>query len=138
MIALDTNVLVRLLVKDDPDQFAIAVALLERATEADEPCLLSDAVLCETAWVLTSQYGAGRAEIVAAMSELASDDRYALSDAEILTEALRAFEDGRADFSECLIAASARRRGARTTYTFGRKLKNHEGFTLLGATQRLA
>lgn len=131
MIALDTNVLVRLLVGDDADQFAKAVAVLERATDAEEPCLLSDAVLCETAWVLASRYGAGHAEILAAMSELAADGRYAFDDPEALTETLRAFEDGRADFSDYLIGASARRRGARTTYTFDRKLEKDEGFTCL-------
>ena len=124
MIALDTNVLVRLLVKDDPDQFAQAVAVLERAAEAEEPCFLSGAVLCETAWVLASRYGAGRAEILSAMAELAGDGRYAFDDADALAEALRAFENGRADFSDYLIGASARRRGARTTYSFDRKLED--------------
>jgi predicted nucleic-acid-binding protein len=131
VIALDTNVLVRLLVQDDPDQFAKALAVLERATETEEPCFVSDAVFCETAWVLASRYGAGRTEILAAMSELAADGRYAFDHPEALTEALQAFEDGRADFSHYLIGASARRRGARTMYTFDRKLVNHEGFTFL-------
>lgn len=131
MIALDTNVLVRLLVKDDPDQFAKALAVLERATDTEEPCFISDAVLCETAWVLASRYGAGRAEILAAMSELVADGRCAFDAPEALTETLQAFEDGRADFSDYLIGASARRRGVRTTYTFDRKLEKDEGFTLL-------
>jgi predicted nucleic-acid-binding protein len=131
VIALDTNVLVRLLVEDDPDQFAKAVAVLERAAETEEPCFLADAVLCETAWVLASRYGAGRAEILAAMSELAGDGRYAFDDPDALAEALRAFEDGRADFSDYLIGASARRRGARTTYTFDRKLEKDRGSTYL-------
>jgi predicted nucleic-acid-binding protein len=131
VIALDTNVLVRLLVEDDADRFTKATAVLERAADAEEPCFISDGVLCETAWVLASRYGAGRVEILAAMSELAGDGRYAFHDAEALAQALRAFEDGRAGFSDCLIGASARRRGVRTTYTFDRKLENHEGFTLL-------
>lgn len=131
MIALDTNVLVRLLVEDDADQFTKATAVLERAADAEEPCFISDAVLCETAWVLASRYGAGRAEILAAMSELVADGRYAFDAPQALTEALRAFEDGRADFSDYLIGTSARRRGARTTYTFDRKLEKDEGFTLL-------
>lgn len=131
MIALDANVLVRLLVQDDPDQFARALAVLERASESEESCFLSDGVLCETAWVLASQYRAGRAEILVALSELVGDRRYTFQDPEALAEALRAFEDGRADFSDYLIGAAARRRGARTTYTFDRKLKNGDGFTLL-------
>lgn len=131
MIAFDTNVLVRLLVKDDPDQFATALALLDRATEAEEPCYLSDAVLCETVWVLDSQYDASRSDILAAMTELAADGRYAFDDAEAVSQALRAFEDGPADFPDYLIGARAQGRGARTTYTFDRKLRDREGFSYL-------
>lgn len=131
MIALDANVLVRLLVQDDRDQFAEALAVLERAAEAEERCFLSDAVLCETVWVLTSRYGAGRPEILAAMSELVSDSRYVFHDSGALAEALRAFENGRAGFADYLIGAAARSRGARTTYTFDRKLETDEGFTCL-------
>jgi predicted nucleic-acid-binding protein len=131
VIAFDTNVLIRLLVKDDPDQFATATALLERASEAEERCYLSDAVLCETAWVLASLYGASRSEILAALSTIAAEGRYAFDDPEGLADALRAYEAGRADFSDYLIGERAQRRGARTTYTFDGKLRNREGFTCL-------
>lgn len=129
MIAFDTNVLVRLLVKDDPEQFATALSLLERAVEAEEVCYLSDGVLCETVWVLDSQYGASRADILAAMSEVLADPRYGFDDEEGVRQALRAFEEGRADFSDHLIGERARRKGARTTYSFDKKLKNQQGFT---------
>lgn len=131
MIAFDTNVLVRLLVKDDPDQFATALALLEGATEAEEPCYLSDAVLCETVWVLASQYDASRSDILAAMTEIVADGRYAFDSAKAVRQALRAFEHGRADFSDYLIGVRAQRKGARTTYTFDKKLKNREWFSYL-------
>lgn len=131
MIALDTNVLVRLLVKDDPDQFAIAVAVIEAAGETDEACCLSDAVLCETAWVLASEYGARRADILAALTKIASERRYAVDDPEGLAEALRAYADGRADFADYLIGVRAQRKGARTIYTFDRRLRNRGGFTCL-------
>jgi predicted nucleic-acid-binding protein len=131
VIAFDTNVLVRLLVRDDPDQFATAASLLEQATEREEPCYLSDAVLCETAWVLISHYRADRSDVLAALSELVADGRYVFGDAQAVTEALRAYEEGRADFSDYLIGARARREGARTTYTFDGKLENREGFTYL-------
>lgn len=131
MIAFDTNVLVRLLVEDDPEQFAAATAVLERAAEAGERCYLADAVLCETEWVLTSLYRAGRDDILATLAALVADSRYTFDDAEALGEAIRAYETGGAEFSDHLIGARARRRGARTTYTFDRKLKNREGFTCL-------
>jgi predicted nucleic-acid-binding protein len=124
--------LVRLLVQDDAKQFAAANTLLARAVEAGERCYLADPVLCETEWVLTSLYEASRADVLAALSELAADARYTFNDAEALTEAIRAYEAGGADFSDHLIGSRARRQGARTTYTFDRNLKNREGFTYLG------
>lgn len=129
MIAFDTNVLVRLLVQDDPEQFAIAGALLEEVSERDERCYLSDAVLCEMAWVLASEYGARRADILAALSQVAAEPRYVLDDPDGVADALRSYEVGSADFADYLIGARARRRGARTTCTFDRKLGRSAGFS---------
>lgn len=129
MIAFDTNVLVRLLVDDDPDQFAVAASLLERAAEAEDACYLSDAVLCETAWVLTSRYGASRGDVLAALNEIVADGRYVFDDVAVVAEAIRACEVARAGFSDYLIGARARRAGARTTYTFDLRLRNDTGFT---------
>jgi predicted nucleic-acid-binding protein len=132
VIAVDTNVLVRLLVRDDPQQFAIATSVLEQAAENDERCYLPDAVLCETAWVLATSYGATRSDILAALTRIAAEPRYVLDDPEGLAEALRAYERGGGDFSDYLIAERATRKGARCTHTFDRKLRNRTGFTWLG------
>jgi predicted nucleic-acid-binding protein len=131
VIAFDTNVLVRLLVRDDPEQFAAAAAILEAAGESGESCYLADPVLCETEWVLTSSYGARRADVLAALAEIAADGRYVFDDPDAVAEALRAYAEGRADFSDYLIGTRSRAKGARTTYTFDGKLKNREGFTHL-------
>ncbi len=58
-VTADTDVLVRFLVADDPDQAAAAAALLERA----EAVVLTVPVLCELTWVLRSVYGIARADI---------------------------------------------------------------------------
>jgi len=47
VIALDTNILIRLLVRDDPGQTALAERLLQEAADAGEQCFISDPVLCE-------------------------------------------------------------------------------------------
>lgn len=132
MIAFDTNVLVRLLVRDDPDQFGAAAARLDEARDADEACYLSDIVLCETVWVLTSRYGAARSDIQEALTRIVEDPRYVLDDPEGLVEALAAFRSGAAELSDFLISIRAKRRGARTTYTFDRKLRNDAGCTVIG------
>ena len=128
MIAFDTNVLVRLLVQDHAEQFASASELL---LELDEPYYLSDVVLCETAWVLASRYGATRADIENAMSQIVEDPRFLLDDPDGISETLASFRKGKADFSDYLIAARARRKGTRTTYTFDRELSHNDGCTLI-------
>lgn len=128
MIAFDTNVLVRLLVKDDPKQFAAAS---RRLLEADGPCYLSDAVLCEAAWVLRSRYGASRSDLLIAMSQIVEDPKFLVDEPSGILQALAVFKEGKADFSDYLIAARARQRGAITIYTFDRKLAKSDGCTLL-------
>ncbi|HEV7518400.1 MAG TPA: type II toxin-antitoxin system VapC family toxin [Thermoanaerobaculia bacterium] len=132
MIAVDTNIIVRLIVDDDPEQGARVRRLLEAAAEAGESCLVSDPVLCELAWVLSSQYRAGRAEIVAAVQSLLARALFIFEDRTALLQAFEAYQGGRADFSDYLIGAKAQAHGARTTWIFDRGLRNQPGFSMLG------
>lgn len=131
MIALDTNILIRLLVRDDPGQTALAERLLQEAADAGEHCFISDPVLCEVEWVLESSYKARRGDVLAAMQGLFAEDLFLFEDREILRQVIARYQEGRADFSDCLIGAKARARGARTTYTFERMLTQEQGFTRL-------
>ncbi|MDP9122243.1 MAG: type II toxin-antitoxin system VapC family toxin [Acidobacteriota bacterium] len=128
MIALDTNVLVRLLVADEPRQHAQAEQLLVDSMEAGEACFLSDPVLCELAWVLESCYDASRADILAALRDLLSRDLVVFSDRAVIREAVERYRHGKAGFADYLIGALGRIQGARATYTFDRSLLNQEGF----------
>ena len=65
-VAIDTNVLVRLLVRDNEAQYAAAQRLVDRAAAADEPVLIVLGVLLETEWVLRSRYKLDKASIAAA------------------------------------------------------------------------
>lgn len=131
MIAFDTNVLIRLLVQDDPRQGAVAERILASALEAGEACFLSDAVLCEVEWVLESCYSATRADVLAAFQDLLARKIFLFTDRAVLRRALDAYQAGRADFSDYLIGARAQARGAATTYTFDRGLRGQAGFTFL-------
>lgn len=131
MIALDTNILIRLLTMDDPDQTALAEGLLQKAADAEESCFISDPVLCDMEWVLESSYRAKRGDVLAAMQELLGGDLFVFEDREVLRQAIVTYQESKADFSDCLIGAKARARGARTTYTFERVLAQEQGFTRL-------
>lgn len=132
MIALDTNVLVRTLVADDPRQTALAERLLRESAEKGETCFISDPVLCETEWVLDRHYRVPRAEILATFRSLVSrQDLFAFEDPSALGKALDAYQRGKADFSDFLIGAKAEALGARITFTFDRALARQKGFTIL-------
>ena len=70
MRALDTNVLVRYLVNDDPAQAAVADRVLDDCRRKREPVFLSILVLCETVWVLASSFGQSKSEIVAVLERI--------------------------------------------------------------------
>jgi predicted nucleic-acid-binding protein len=132
MIALDTNVLIRVLIADDPKQTALSERLLREAAEAGEPCFISDPVLCETEWVLDSYYRVPRSGIAAALeSLLARKSLFVFEDVDIFRKALDAYQHGKAEFSDFLIGAKAETQGARTTFTFDRVLARQQGFSIL-------
>lgn len=101
MIALDTNVVVRLLVNDDPGQTRRARKLLESRT-----ALLVPTVLLETEWVLRGAYDIGRPAIAASLRKLVGLPSIALGNAEAVAHALEWFEAG-LDFADALHLALA-------------------------------
>lgn len=130
MIAFDTNVLLRLLLDDDPPQARKAQALLEQTISKSDKVLLPDIVLCEVEWVLSSVYKVPRAEIIETLRHLLEADEFAFLNRSAVSEALNAYGDGSADFSDYLIGATAAKAGAATTYTFDRALRRTTGFSL--------
>lgn len=132
MIALDTNVVVRLIVSDEPRQTAVAERLLREALERGETCFISDPVLCETAWVLDRSYKVPRGKILEALRNLSlRKSIFSFENPEVLGKALDDYHQGKADFSDFLIGAKAQALGARTTFTFDQVLSRHQGYSLL-------
>lgn len=131
MIAIDTNLLVRHLTQDDPAQAAKVTRLLAEAAGRAELILLTDIVLCETAWVLTRFYGVRRADLLTAFERVMADAQFAFQHRPEVQAALRACRMGKGPFADHLIAALARTAGGRTTYTFEKGLEPAAGFTRL-------
>jgi predicted nucleic-acid-binding protein len=128
MLGVDTNVLVRFLVRDDETQFEKARRLIKREVAAGRQVFVSQLVLLETEWVLRSRYGLPKHSIVEAISGLldASDVRF--EDEPAVEEALFIWKDATADFADCLIGAQNRRLGCRATATFDTKASRLPGF----------
>ncbi len=128
MIGLDTNVLVRYFVADDPAQSARAARFIESRCTMDDPGFVDRVALCELVWVLSSGYGYGRAEIARVLDALLASRDIVLEDHEAVRGAARAFERGAADFADALIGLVNRARGCAATATFDRKAARLAGF----------
>ena len=128
MLGIDTNVLVRFLVRDEEAQFEKARKQINREVAAGSTVLVNQLVLLETEWVLRSRYSLAKNLIIQAISGLlnASDVRF--EDEPAVEEALFIWKDSAADFADCLIGAKNRRLGCRATATFDMKASKLPGF----------
>jgi predicted nucleic-acid-binding protein len=125
---LDTNVLVRFLVRDDEEQHERVVSLLRRGADAGETFFIGDVVLAEVVWVLASRYRVGRDELAAVVRKLAEVEELHFESNDRVVRALHAFRSGRGGFADYLIAERARDAGCDVVYTFDRALLTGEGF----------
>ena len=131
MIALDTNVLLRILLNDDPKQSRLAQAVVARAAGLGEAVLLPDVVLCEVEWVLSSTFRLPRARVAETFRRLLEGTEFTFANRAAVGAAVASYEHGKADFSDYLIGATAAAAGASTTFTFDRELHKSDDFTLL-------
>ncbi|HWZ42541.1 MAG TPA: type II toxin-antitoxin system VapC family toxin [Candidatus Saccharimonadales bacterium] len=114
MGAVDTNVLVRLLVADDPAQTGRATAFLE----ARRPLWVSTVVLVETVWVLTTVYHWSKAQIMAMLKMAANSRDFTFQAVQTVNAALELYASCKADFSDCLALELARAEGHLPFATF--------------------
>lgn len=128
MIALDTNVLVRFLVEDDPDQGARAKGLVSSAVARGEALHVSRIVLCELVWVLTAAYGFGRERVARIVDSLLHARELDFADVDACLMALRRYRAGRGDLADYLILADARGQGCEAVATFDAAVLDEEGF----------
>ena len=104
MIAVDTNVLLRYLLRDDKGQAERSRRVFERA----ERILITDVVLVETMWTLAgSRYGAAKADLIAVVDNLLQEPNVRFEDDEVIWISLQAFRGTDVDFADALIVHKA-------------------------------
>jgi predicted nucleic-acid-binding protein len=108
MISFDTNYLIRHLVRDDPGQCDIVEHELNEQLREGRSVFLCDPVLCETAWVLGTAYGADRNDIYSAILACVNDPAFCFEDQERTRKALNRYRIGKADFPDYLIEEISR------------------------------
>lgn len=118
MLGLDTNVLVRFLVRDDELQFTRAQNRIKREVAAGGRVFVSLMVLLETEWVLRSRYALTKAELLGTFSTLLEARELEIEDEHALEETLVTWKSANVEFADCLIGARNRRLGCRVTVTF--------------------
>ncbi len=130
MIGLDTNVLVRYLMQDDPRQAEKASRLIESLTP-ESPGFVTVVALVELVWVLSSCYDLTREQIAQALDALLRTKEIVLDRADQVAQALRTFRASAADFADCLIERTAAAAGCEQTMTFDTGAAKRAGMTLI-------
>lgn len=128
MVGLDTNVLVRFLVRDDEPQFVRARRLIQQGAARGESVLISLLVLLETEWVLRSRYALAKSEIAAALSALLETSELLFEDEASVEQALYLWKESSAQFADCLIGARHWALECRATASFDAKALRLPGF----------
>lgn len=131
MLGIDTNVLLRFLLRDDEAQFEKARKLIKRELGAGESVFVSLLVLLQSEWVLRSRYGLRKTEIIDAISALLDATEVRFEDEPVIEEAMFIWKDVATGFADCLIGARNRRLGCRATATFDAKAVKLPGFMAL-------
>jgi len=127
--AVDTKVLVRLLIANDPRQHDAARAFFGSRLSALSPGFLSLVVIAETAWVLRSRYGFTLGEVRATLLGVIDSEQVVVERPGIMRAALSHTTADGADWPIHLLGQEA---GCRSTVTFDRRFARHPGVELLG------
>lgn len=122
MRAVDTNLLVRLVVRDDADQVNAAESFVSKGA------WVSHLVLAETIWVLEAVYDRSPAQIASAIERLLNHTDLTLQEADVVALALEHFRSHPSlGFSDCLVLEIARKAGHLPLGTFDRSLAKLDG-----------
>ena len=122
MRAVDTNVLVRLITRDDVKQVAAAESFVAAGA------WVGHVVLAETTWVLDAVYNLGPAAIATAVEMLLNHRHLTIADADVVTTALDQYRRSpRLTFSDCLVLETARKAGHLPVGTLDRQFAKLDG-----------
>ncbi len=132
MVGIDTNILVRYLVQDDPAQGKRASDFIEKTCTRENPGFINHIVLCELSWVLESVYSYEKETLIEVLEKILIVGQFEIENKDNVWAALHDYKNSKADFSDCLIARKNRFHGCEKTVTFDKGLKNLEGVLLLG------
>jgi predicted nucleic-acid-binding protein len=130
MIGLDTNVLVRYIMQDDPKQSPKATKIVE-SLEGIGSGYVTLVSIVELVWVLSASFELTRSQVAQALDGIIRTKQLQVESADQVIRALRVFKVGKSDFADCLIERSANSAGCEKTLTFDVNASRHAGMTLI-------
>ena len=131
MIGLDTNVLVRFLLRDDLIQAEQARAAIEDAVADGTTLFVSLLTIMETEWVLRSCAKLDKKKVITTFRTLLEARDLQIEQEGALEEALFLYEGGKADFADCLMTSQYCRLGCSAMFTFDQNAAKLSGVILL-------
>jgi predicted nucleic-acid-binding protein len=117
VIGLDTNVLVRYVMQDDPRQSPRATRFID-SLNPEAPGFVSLVVLVELVWVLKSNYGLDRSQVATVLETMLRGKELVIDRTEVVAQALQRFASTGADLADALIERLAAAAGCEATFTF--------------------
>jgi len=131
MAALDTNILVRFLVRDEAAQLAAARKLIRRCMSQGQTLFVPVTVSLELEWVLRSNFGFDKDAVVRTLSQLLSSAELSFESEGALEIALLRYQEGAADYSDCMHVALAAQAGEQPLWTFDKAAARLDGARLV-------
>lgn len=131
MRGLDTNVLVRYIVKDDKKQAEKASAYIKKSTESGEICFINSVVICELVWVLETAYEYSKEEITLVLEKTLMIKQFEIETKDIVRQAVHDYQNGKGDIADYLTGRINHAKGCEITVTFDRNLKNNSNFIVI-------
>lgn len=128
MIGIDTNVIIRYIVQDDPEQAKAATKLIEQSCSLDNPGYINHIVLCEIVWVLRRSYKLDKQNIYRVIEQIMRTDRLMIEDLQLVWKALETFKGTKADFADCLLSQRNLQAGCRYTAALDDAASVTEGY----------
>jgi predicted nucleic-acid-binding protein len=131
MTGLDTNIIVRYIMQDDPVQSAKANRIIEREFTEQDPAFISLASVLEIAWVLKSFYGLSSQQVAQVMERMLQIESLNIQNEHEVSAATRVLKTGQGSFEDALIGALGAWADCDSTLTFDKKASRLQGFELI-------
>jgi predicted nucleic-acid-binding protein len=131
MRGVDTNILVRYVVNDDPNQAAVVENFWVECESNQEAIFIPVLVLCELMWVLSRLYKQTKPQLIDVLEKLFAVGFFRFEQESTVRQSLEDYRRGKATFPDYVIGEISRQAGCRDTVTFDRDLRGAPGFTIL-------